>query len=108
MIGSIIGSIIKGVAPLALNMGSQIIKTKIEENVFDACEKQLFNQALNAVTDCVVAGIQESNKQEEPKQVIQQIYIPQQPVAYQQPYRINDCLSIEDNSKYHFELRDFR
>ena len=33
MIGSIIGSIIKGVAPLALNMGSQIIKTKIEEKM---------------------------------------------------------------------------
>lgn len=107
MIGNILGSIIKGVAPLALDMGSQIIKTKLEENVMNECEKKIFNQALDVVTNCVVTGIEESNKYKEPKQIIQPVYQPQEEKVHQQN-RLDNCIIIEDNSKYKFELSNFQ
>lgn len=108
MIGNIIGSIIKGIAPIAINYGSQIIKTKMEENVLDACQKQLFNEALNVVTNGIVTGIVESTNKPEVEQskVVQQIYITPQSNHYES--NINNCISIEDNSKYQIELRDFQ
>lgn len=108
MIGNIIGNIIKGIAPIAINYGSQIIKTKMEENVLDACQKQLFNEALNVVTNGIVTGIAESaNKPEtEQSKVVQQIYITPQNNHYESS--IDNCISIEDNSKYQIELRDFQ
>lgn len=108
MIGNIIGSIIRGVAPLAVSYGSQIIKTKMEENVLDACQKQLFNEALNVVTNGIVTGITESTKRLEVEQprIVQQTYTTPQCNYYETS--INNCISIEDNSKYQIELRDFQ
>ena len=107
MIGNILGNIIKGMAPLALDMGSQIIKTKLEENAMKECEKKIFNQALGVVTNCVIAGIEESNKYEEPKPSVQMVYMPQEEKVRQQ-YRLDNCIAIEDTSRYKFELRDFQ
>ena len=107
MIGNILGSIVKGVLPIIASTGSEVIKTKFEENVLDACQRELFNKAVDVVSDCIVSDINRSIDIE-PKQqpVVQQIYV-QQPTQ-QCTHRLDDSIIIEDNSKYQFELRNFQ
>lgn len=50
-------NIIKGLAPAAINMGTQIIQTKLEENALGMYEKKILNDVVEFVADELINDI---------------------------------------------------
>lgn len=96
---NIFGCILKGLAPVAVNLGSQIIKTKFEENVLSEYRKQIFNEVVDGISIGVVNAIQSFPVDNNDSCV---------EISKQHNHRSTNLLPITDNSKYLFDIRNYQ
>lgn len=79
---NILGCIIKGLAPAAIDIGTQFIRTKMEENVMDSYRKKILSEATDLVAKELINEVVRETHEESKPQQRSNIYIAPEPTNY--------------------------
>lgn len=106
---NILGYVLRELAPVAIDLGSQVIKTKFEENVLGEYKKQV----LNGVVDGISAGLSNAVKSTfvDNTGVVVPTTTVRQPMTATTPtknYQVDTLVPLISGSGYQFDIRNYQ